>query len=422
MAAQCDICGLVGSFETSDSETDVIKKLLKIADAIFVPWKDQPIKCDTLDSQALWATFDSFFDKDWGCDGDPFVNLSLVKPDPTKKVEAEKKKKAEKAEHIVCDSIRRMLVKEGGESTTFQSFQTGPLWNFSRTGENLAKKGVLTEIREALGLEALEMHEDTKQDTFNGTPTPDQEEKWRINNDRREIDLLSIILSTETILQMETKSASESPAVKEALNKGIRQMTFLKKYLQRIHGNLLNNYWFLPALALPNKTLHHKCYHSKFVAQLEVKAVDLSIGRDANDNCNGSTVVQGNTVPKGDNKKYQICSRTAKGIGACGFFKWSDEADPLYHDDTASTCKCGSEPITITVPLQEKEPSKGTQKTTKEKKLPEKRMFQVCRNNQCSFFCWKDESHQEKQNDVPEPKHPVEVLSINACKNHIMVK
>ena len=109
----CVICGLLGNFDKSDSETDVIEKIVKTADAVFVPWKDQPIKCDKLDCQELWTKFDSFFDKDWDSKDASFVNLSCDKPgpsDPANTLEAEKKKKAEEAEHTVCDSIRYQLV------------------------------------------------------------------------------------------------------------------------------------------------------------------------------------------------------------------------------------------------------------------------------------------------------------------------
>ena len=107
------------------------------------------------------------------------------------------------------------------------------------------------------------MSEETKQSKFGGKPSLDQLEQWRISNDRREIDLVSIVDSRNLIIQTETKSAKPGTSVQvrqEAINKAIDQVKFFQGYLKRMHGCEAKKFQFIPILAFPNLSKAYHCF------------------------------------------------------------------------------------------------------------------------------------------------------------------
>ena len=90
---------------------------------------------------------------------------------------------------------------------------------------------------------------------YRGNPTPDQLEQWRINNDHRELDLVSILTMQKIIIQTETKSTetkipekTKDKRVKDAID----QVKFFREYLIRMHQNEVDNFTFIPTIAFPN--------------------------------------------------------------------------------------------------------------------------------------------------------------------------
>ena len=75
---------------------------------------------------------------------------------------------------------------------------------------------------------------------------------WRheINHQRHEIDLVLIIKDLSLLVQEETKAGQKSEE-----EKAVRQVEWGKEYLERTHGQFLQNLTYLPALAMPNPAL-----------------------------------------------------------------------------------------------------------------------------------------------------------------------
>ena len=99
------------------------------------------------------------------------------------------------------------------------------------------------------------MHRSTKKLKYGGSPTPDQLEQWRINNDHREIDLLSILMVQKIIIQTETKSTApdkEDVTKDGRVKEAIHQVKFFREYLTRMHGREVNDFVFTPTVAFPN--------------------------------------------------------------------------------------------------------------------------------------------------------------------------
>ena len=71
------------------------------------------------------------------------------------------------------------------------------------------------EIREALGIAEKNMNAETKEKKYGGNPSPDQLEQWRINNDNREIDSLSILTVQKQKIIIQTETKSITPETKE---------------------------------------------------------------------------------------------------------------------------------------------------------------------------------------------------------------
>ena len=259
-------------------------------------------------------------------------------------------------------------------------------------------------------------------------------EQTRISNDRREIDLISVssteaqkvVLQAETksavldtsdsnikrdskrripvVLQAETKSAvlntSES-YIKRDIKRGIEQLEHFKGYLQRIHGDDVKNFRYSPAVALPNLSICF-CNPGKWVKEVEISD---------NQTSNGAS------LDPYHGRKYQVCPRRF----GCGLFRWENNVGPHLQCDLGqeSLCKCGAQPITIEVPLQENK---------KPKKKPEDpKRFQVCQYNGCNFFRWLDQPEDPRLSQLtsspPPANNVVEDQTFgNHCSKHFILK
>ena len=74
--------------------------------------------------------------------------------------------------------------------------------------------------------------------------------KREINSSRHEMDLALVIQDLSLLVQVETKGGRKST---EAT--AVRQVEWGKGYLERSHGQLLQDFTFLPVLAMPNPAL-----------------------------------------------------------------------------------------------------------------------------------------------------------------------
>ena len=274
---------------------------------------------------------------------------------------------------------------------TFQSFPSGPLWNFSKMGDNLrarlVRKGMsffpnLTlnfqkTIRETLKVDLTEENKDKSEQDI-------------INKDNSEIDLLSVIStdSQKVVLQAETKSnmIDSSATVKctddvlrKDINKGGRQLEHFKDHLQRMHGAEVKNFWYLPAVALPNisRSLLLQlfpnlpyCFCSK-----DMPVVEIEIS--------GSKLEPGVPLHQGyQGKKYHVCRNRIQG-GGCSFFKWDcDKSSQSSCDPDTENCWCLLKPISVEIPPED---AKKSQKKAFKR-------FQVCQKNSCNFFRWLNEN------------------------------
>ena len=218
-------------------------------------------------------------------------------------------------------------------------------------------------------------------------------EQTRIYNDRREIDLLSV-LSTDkqkVVLQAETKANvidTSDSYIRKDIRKGIEQLEHFKNYLERMHGAEVKNFWYSPAVGLPNLSVCF-CNPGKCVTEIEISQNQTSDGASLDQAYQG--------------RKYQVCPIRIRGHG-CGFFKWEGDLspDPQCDLDGASSCACGKQPITIEVPLPESKKAKGG---------PPKR-FHVCENNGCNFFRWFDQPQKSKKDQTFG----------NSCTKHFILK
>ena len=232
-------------------------------------------------------------------------------------------------------------------------------------------------------------------------------EQTRISNDRREIDLLSV-LSTEAqkvVLQAETKSAGlDSGYINRDITKGIEQLEHFKDYLQRMHGAEVKSFRYSPAVALPNLSIC-LCNPGKCVTEVTIPD---------NQTSNGAS------LDPYHGRKYQICPTGTRGFG-CRFFKWCNNVGPHLQCDLGqeSFCKCGAEPIAIEVPVQE---------TKKAKKKPEgPKSFQVCQNNACNFFRWLDQPQNPRLSQLhistPSANNGMKEQTFgNHCSKHFILQ
>ena len=233
---------------------------------------------------------------------------------------------------------------------------------------------------------------------FGGHPSREQTEKWLISNNRREIDLVSVI-SDRNVLHVETKSAPKNES--DAVSKGTKQLEWFKCHMERTHGEYLKGVTYIPTIAMPNSTptLTLFCYCKKPVQTLVVQEGGINHGR-----------------------KYEVCCKNGKGTSACQFFKWSDSSNYLLHDShLIHDPNCSStEPVKVTAPEQTSK--KGKSKAKKEKKEP--RQFLICpleEHMQCKYFKWVDEADMDLvQNNLPAPKYRDTIIQNSA--NHILLK
>ena len=230
-------------------------------------------------------------------------------------------------------------------------------------------------MREALAIDpSVKLPEHTLR-RYNGKPSVLQEEEWRISNNRREIDLLSVVDTGHAgpnVLQVETKRSSsenEQSLAEDALN----QVKWFKEYLERTHGANLNNASFALAVALPMKSPTPYCHcqgnsRSVFAEKYEVTEDGKNKGRN-----------------------YHACCRRGNGSGACGFFQWVGADTSLQHEDNLlhdNSCSQDS-PVEITAPAHTQHSRKAGSKPN------DPRKFELCPNEpsaQCRFLRWVGES------------------------------
>ena len=275
------------------------------------------------------------------------------------------------------------------------------------------------------------MHRSTKKLKYGGSPTPDQLEQWRINNDHREIDLLSILMVQKIIIQTETKSTApdkEDVTKDGRVKEAIHQVKFFREYLTRMHGREVNDFVFTPTVAFPNlSTLPSP----KKRSQCYCKNVNLEDRSQRNGDSDTRaryraatmfTIEEANMNEPNRGRgawyldtKYVTCASTVRGEG-CLFFKWGFEDGSVLQKDTAGeNCLCGIKPLTVSVPQQR--PGK------------EAKQFQVCQaqgNQRCKFFRWvnepeRDDDHKEDTNgqqDLAERK----TFFKGSCEKHFMFK
>ena len=226
----------------------------------------------------------------------------------------------------------------------------------------------------------------------------DIDEQRSIFKDRREIDLLSV-LSTDAqkiLLQTETKAVNleaNYQVMLKDINKGIVQLGHFKDYLQRMHGTEVNNFWYSPAVALPNLSIC-LCNPGKRVAEMEIS-----------DNQTADQTYHG--------KKYHICPTKSRGFG-CNFFKWDCDVSPWPECDLGKViCECGNKPITIEVP--------PPAESKKSKKPVDPQSFQICQHNGCDFFRWNDHTQNHRHPANKAAKLDEQTFG-NSCSMHFLIE
>ena len=76
-----------------------------------------------------------------------------------------------------------------------------------------------------------------------------------IRQDRREIDHVFIqFRNSQQVLHAETKAAS-SQKVETRIKEAIKQLQWFKKYLERMHGAVMKDIWYCPAVAVPRLSI-----------------------------------------------------------------------------------------------------------------------------------------------------------------------
>ena len=316
--------------------------------------------------------------------------------------------------------VRNMLAP----NVTFLSLMSGPIWNFSKMGDNVRTRLVRmkvefffivlmsylsfqTTIREALGLAITADYRDSTEAELQ------RSEQDLINKDRSEIDLLCVWSknSQRGAFQAETKSNTQDTGcevLKKDIKKAVKQLEHFKSYLERMHGPEVQNFWYLPAVALPNiprslllqRFPNHPfctCNGGMPVAEIEITESHLEPPGDSLD-----MVYHG--------QKYQVCEIRILGRG-CSFFKWASPqwASPQSSSDPDRvTCDCCLVPITVKIPLREA-------KKSKKKARQESKMFQVCRKRGCNFFRWCDQNPISCQSVTREQKFA------DFCSKHFLL-
>ena len=259
------------------------------------------------------------------------------------------------------------------------------------------------------------MHEKTRSEKYGGNPTPGQLEKWRINYYHREMDLVSLLMIRNVVIQTETKASDEKTANK-TINKAIEQLEFFREYLLRIHASAISDVSFVPTIAFPNlrklPSAKSQCYcHNENTGEHEVCALYAVSGKQK---MTGSLWCHG--------KKYEVCASTAQGEG-CLFFKWLDEDQPVQQTPDSSTgatcCLCAEEPVIFSVPQK-------ALLDSKKQKYKKPKSFKVCKaqNQQCAFFCWVDEPLRldSTENGLQDEAHVKFAFKGSFCKKHFIYK
>ena len=108
---KCSLCDLSEQFGNEDNTKweDPIEKALRIADVEFVPWGEEPVKCNDLTSGELWGKFQKIVDLDWRPEQSSLATLIWqpnLKVDDGDSVHILARLASSKAENDVRDAIR----------------------------------------------------------------------------------------------------------------------------------------------------------------------------------------------------------------------------------------------------------------------------------------------------------------------------
>ena len=72
----CPLCELSGQLNIDSTREDPIEKVLRIIEAEYLPWGEKPVKCQDLNSQALWNSLLRIVQLDWNSEKSNVTNLS----------------------------------------------------------------------------------------------------------------------------------------------------------------------------------------------------------------------------------------------------------------------------------------------------------------------------------------------------------
>ena len=253
-----------------------------------------------------------------------------------------------------------------------------------------------------MSIDEKEMPMTTPKRKFDGRPSVTEKERdketeaWRLSNNRREVDLISVIPNTKTgptLLQVETKSAANKSAVNKATKAGVKQLQWFKKQSERTHTSYLRGIRYVGAIALPNSSpmLQHKCY------------CDLPV-----------EVEKVHEPGNNHDREYRVCQKSGKGLAAnsfgetntaCEFFSWVQCSTLLVHNPAGNCCTSQPDNVTSQKPVEKREP----------------RQFQVCSgqpDQQCEFFRWLEDTAARPTPVAPIPIHKEGTF----CGEHFLLK
>ena len=64
-ATACRLCELSGQFNCDSKKEDPIEKVLNIIKAVYLPWGEEPVRCEDLKSHGLWEKLSTEFLSDF---------------------------------------------------------------------------------------------------------------------------------------------------------------------------------------------------------------------------------------------------------------------------------------------------------------------------------------------------------------------
>ena len=80
-ATACRLCELSGQFNCDSKKEDPIEKVLDIIKAVYLPWGEQPVRCEDLKSHELWEKLSMIVRHDWSTPSTNVTNLGGIKHD-----------------------------------------------------------------------------------------------------------------------------------------------------------------------------------------------------------------------------------------------------------------------------------------------------------------------------------------------------